>query len=127
MNFLYVLCLNKINKHSIIFGYTLSGIRFAKSDFGYFTNIDFTKSGNIVSLINKMDIGILSGTTLKKISIRTHDNDYKEFLRKKRNIEGALWVQYDYFIRKNNNTKCRIISFIAKDFSFNTINVDNIK
>ena len=130
MNLLYVLCLKKKNKHSIIFGYTLSGIRFAKSDYGYFTNIDFTKSGNIVSLINKMDIGILSGSTLKKIIIRDHDdndNDCKEFLRKQKKIEGALWMQYDYFIRKNNNTKCRIISFIAKDFSFNTINVDNIK
>ena len=127
MNLLYVMCLNKINYHSIIFGYNLSGIQFAKSEYGYYSNLDFTKSGNIVSLINKMDIGILYGSNLKRIQIKENDEDCKEFIDKQKKVDGALWMQYDYFTRKKSNSKCRIISYLAKDFSFNTINVDNIK
>ena len=127
MNLLYVICLNKLNNHSIIFGYTLSGIQFAKSEYGYFTNIDFTKSGNIVSLINKMDIGILLGSNLRRIQIKDNDEDCKEFINQQKKVDNALWMQYDYFNRKNANTQCRIISYISKDHSFNTINVDNIK
>lgn len=127
MNLLYVVCLNKINKHSIILGYNLSGVQFAKSEYGYFTNIDFTKSGNIVSLINKIRIGILFGSSLKRIKIKETDEDRQEFINKEEKVSGALWMQYDYFTRKNDNTKCRVISYIAKDYSFNTINVDNIK
>ena len=127
MNFLYVMCLNKIMNHSIILGYTLSGIKFAKSDYGYFMNIDFTKSGNIVSLINKMDICILCGSNLKRIQIKENDGDCKEFINKQKEVDGALWMQYDYFTRKKDNSKKRIISYIAKDYSFNTINVDHIK
>ena len=127
MNLLYVICLNKINKHNIIFGYNLSGVQFAKSEYGYFTNIDFTKSGNIVSLINKISIGILFGSSLKRIKIKETDEDREEFKNKEEKVSGAFWLQYDYFTRKNDNTKCRVISYIAKDYSFNTINVDNIK
>ena len=127
MNLLYAICFDKISNYSIIFGYTLSGLQFAKSEYGYFTNMDFTKSGNIVSLINRIDIGILFGSNLKRINIKDIDEDCKEFMDKKKQVDGALWMQYDYFTRKNTNTKCRIISYIAKDYSFNTINVDNIK
>ena len=127
MNLLYIICLNKINKHSIIFGYTLSGMQFAKSEYGYYTNIDFTKSGNLVSLINKMDIGILLGSNLKRLQIKENDEDCKEFMENQKKVDGALWMQYDFFTRKKTNSKCRIISYIGKDYSFNTINVDNIK
>jgi hypothetical protein len=127
MNFLYVVSLNKKSKHSIIYGYTLSGIQFAKSEYGYYTNIDFTKKGNIVSLLNKMDIAILSGSNLKRIQIKENDPDCKEFMEIQKKVEGALWMQYDHFTRKNANAKCRIISYITKDYRFNTININNIK
>ena len=127
MNFLYVVSLNKKSKHSIIYGYTLSGIQFAKSEYGYYANIDFTKNGNIVSLLNKMDIAILSGSNLKRIQIKENDPDCKEFMEIQKKVEGALWMQYDHFTRKNANTKCRIISYIGKDYKFNTININNIK
>jgi hypothetical protein len=87
MNLLYIICLNKINRHSIIFGYTLSGIQFAKSEYGYYTNIDFTKSGNLVSLINKMDIGILLGSNLKRLQIKESDEDCKEFMENQRKVD----------------------------------------
>ena len=45
-NFLYVLCLNKKNNKKIIFGYTLSGIKFSKSAYGFYDNINFTEDGN---------------------------------------------------------------------------------
>ena len=125
MNFLYVVNLNKESKHSIIYGYTLSGIQFAKSEYGYYTNIDFTKNGKIVSLLNKMDIAILSGSNLKRIKIKESDPDCKEFMDIQKKVDGALWMQYDHFTRKNANTKCRIISYISNDYSFNTININN--
>ena len=127
MNFLYVVSLNKKSKHSIIYGYTLSGIQFAKSEYGYYTNIDFTKNGKIVSLLNNMDIAILSGSNLKRIQIKESDPECKEFMDIQKKVDGALWMQYDHFTRKNANTKCRIISYISKDYKFNTININNIK
>ena len=126
MNLLYVMCLNKINNHSIIYGYSLSGFQFAKSEYGYYSNIDFTKTGNIVSLLNRMDIAILNGSNLKRIKIKANEPNYKEFIRTQKKVDGSLWMQFDYFTRKNTNTKCKIISYIAKNYSFNTINVDNI-
>ena len=126
MNLLYVMCLNKFNNHSIIYGYSLSGFQFAKSEYGYYSNIDFTKTGNIVSLLNRMDIAILNGSNLKRIKIKANEPNYKEFIRTQKKVDGSLWMQFDYFTRKNTNTKCKIISYIAKNYSFNTINVDNI-
>jgi len=126
MNLLYVMCLNKINNHSIIYGFSLSGFQFAKSEYGYYSNIDFTKTGNIVSLLNKMDIAILYGSNLKRMKIKENEPNYKEFLQTQKKLDGSVWMQYDYFTRKNTNTKCKIISYIAKNYSFNTIKVDNI-
>ncbi len=126
-NFLYFICFDKIKNTSVIFGYTLSGIKFAKSDYGYYMGIDFTKSVNLVSLINKMDIGILYGSNLKRLQVKESDSDCKEFMDKQKVLYGALWMQYDYFTRTKSNSKKRIISYLAKDYSFNTINVDNIK
>ena len=127
MNFLYIVSLNKKSKHSIIYGYTLAGIQFAKSEYGYYANIDFTKNGNIVSLLNKMDIAILSGSNLKRIKIKESDSDCKKFMDIQKQVYEALWMQYDHFTRKNTNTKCRIISYISKDYRFNTIKINNIK
>ena len=126
MNLLYAICLNKINNHSIIYGYSLSGFQFAKSEYGYYTNIDFTSTGNIVSLLNKIDIAILYGSNLKRIKVKENEPYYKEFMQTQKKLDGSLWMQYDYFTRKNTNTKCKVISYIAKNYTFNTINVDNI-
>ena len=55
LNFLYVQCFNLKKKSSIIFGYTLNGIFFAKSKYAYFESLDFTRSGNIVTFVRKYE------------------------------------------------------------------------
>ena len=98
MNFLYIICFNKKKQKykSIIFGYTLNGLYFAKSKYGYYDNIDFTKNGNIVTFGSKKEIEILSGNNLKNI-INKDDKDMNEVQKK---IAGASWINFNYFCRK---------------------------
>ena len=58
MNFLYIMCFNKKKKKnkSLILGYTLNGLLFSKSKYGYYDSIDFTKNGNIISYGSKKEI-----------------------------------------------------------------------
>ena len=49
LNFLYALCFNKNKNSKVIFGYTLNGLKFAKSEYGDYESIDFTEDGNIVT------------------------------------------------------------------------------
>ena len=72
MNFLYIMCFNKKKKKykSIIFGYTLNGLYFAKSKYAYFDSLAFTNNGNIVTFVNKNDIEILNGYDLKNLEIK---------------------------------------------------------
>ena len=50
---------NKLKKGKIIFGYTLSGIQFAKSEYGSYDNISFTKRGNIITVNEEKELNIL--------------------------------------------------------------------
>jgi len=68
-NLLYVICFNRNIGKSIIFGYTLSGLKFAKSDYSFYTNIEFTSGGNVVTLENNSILTILNGYNLKEIEI----------------------------------------------------------
>ena len=114
-HFLYILCYNKNKKKSVIFGYTLSGIRFAKSSYSYFTNIDFTKSGNLVSLINQNEIRILLGNDLTVININKKDKDFEEYCKLFKKIFGAIWMQFNYLKRNSQDEDIKIISFIIKE------------
>ena len=114
INFLYIMCFDKINKNTIIFGYTLTGIKFAKSEGGYFCNIDFTRSGNIVSLFNYNEICILNGYNLKRKNISEEESGFQEFLEEKNNIEGSVWMEFIFFARKNSNEDSNIILYIKK-------------
>ena len=49
---LYVMCFDKNKGKSTIFGYSLSGLKFVKSDYSYYKNMEFTRSGNIILLDN---------------------------------------------------------------------------
>ena len=103
MNFLYIICFkkNKKNNNSIIFGYTLNGLYFAKSKYGYFDNIDFTRNGNIITFLSKKGIDILSGYNLNSIIANKKDKDIDEIQKK---ITGAFCIKYNYFSRKNEIT-----------------------
>ena len=130
MNFIYIMCYNKINKKSIIFGYTLSGIKFAKSMYSYYTSLDFTKNGNIISLVNECEINILFGYNLEKIIINKNDKDYEKYLQIQKGIKDAKWMQFNYF--KNYYGRERnIISYLSKNSNENeyylkTLKVTNI-
>ena len=114
-NFLYVMCYNKIKKKSIIFGYTLTGIKFAKSQEGYFCNIDFTQSGNIVSLFNFKEICILNGYNLARKEISEEESGFKDFNEEEKKIAGSVWMEFKYFANGNNGEDNNIIIYIKKD------------
>ena len=116
MNFLYIMCFNKKKKKykSIIFGYTLNGLYFAKSKYAYFDTLDFTKNGNIVTFISRKEIQILSGDTLKNNIINKDDKNMNDIQKK---INGASWIKYNYFSRKNDTNPIinKIITFTIID------------
>ena len=82
MNFLYIICFNKKKKKNIILGYTINGLFFAKSKYGYFDSLDFTKNGNIVTFSSKKEIEILSGNELKNIIVNKEDKEMNEIKKK---------------------------------------------
>ena len=130
MNFLYIMCYDKMENKSIIFGYTLYGLKFAKSPYFYYTNLDFTKNGNIISLINENefnDIIILNGYNLSIITIEENDKNKGKYLALKKNIKEAKWMNYVYF--HNNFGEEKIISYIDKNkenFYFKSLEANNI-
>ena len=123
MNFLYIMCYNTIKEKSCIFGYTLNGLYFAKSNYDYYETIDFTKSGNIVTWIHRKEIQILYGYNLKNITINIDSSLYLQALK------GATWVKFNYKNEKNSNIK--IISYINNEINtvklISTLDVTKIK
>ena len=116
MNFIYIICYNKIKKKFVIFGYTLSGLKFAKSSYLFYSNIDFTENGNIVCLINENDLCILSGHDLNKIAINKNDKDYQKYYNVKKSIKNGKWIQYDDF-KKFYGSERKVISYLYIDSS----------
>ena len=135
-NLLYVMCFNRILRKFVIFGYSLSGLKFAKSDYSFYKNIGFTKGGNIISLIDDSEIKILYGHNLKEIEINENDKDYKKFnnVKKSFNSGAAIigWMQFDDF--KNYYGFDRsVVTYISKEpnkrdytYTFQTLKVTNI-
>ena len=123
-NFLYVLCSNKKKNKKIIFGYTFSGIKFAKSNYGLFDNINIDKNGNIITLVNKKEILILSGSNLKILN-----NDELKALKKENVIN---WLQYDNFFRRDIDKirERKIITYFEykeseKEYNIKTMNLSD--
>ena len=113
-NFLYILCFDIKEKKSIIYGYTLTGIKFAKNKGGVYCNIDFTRSGNIVSLLDHKELVILNSYDLRKKENLINQTNYQEDLNELKNIEGASWLEFNYFLKKPNlKDKTRINNVIV--------------
>ena len=100
INFLYIMCFDMKEKKSVIYGYTLTGIRFAKHKGGVFCNIDFTRSGNIVSLVDHKELCVLNSYDLTKKDNIYNQTKYQEDLEELTKIEGASWLEFDYFVKK---------------------------
>ena len=117
LNFIYIICYNKEKKTSVIYGYTLTGLKFAKSNFGFYDNIDFTMNGNIVTLKDYNELCILSGSSLKKIKMNEEDRDFEEYNKINDEIKGSIWVRFDFFKRKKtkDNIYNKIITYYKKE------------
>ena len=130
LHFLYVICYNKEKKSSIIFGYTLTGLKFAKSKYGFYVNIDFTLNGNIITLLNH-DLYVLSGSDLKHIKMNVNDSNYDDFVIKRSKVQNSIWMRYNYFIKENDeeNIFTKIITYYKhKDKKIlSTLDVSNNK
>lgn len=86
-NCLYVMCYNPQNRMNRIIGYTLSGLKFAKSDYGIYYNFCFTQSGNLVVGTNDEDkVYLLKGSDLKL-------KESKKLI-KKEGVNGLGWFEY---------------------------------
>ena len=131
INFIYIMCYNKLKKKSKIFGYTLTGIPFAKSGYNYYVTFDCTKKGNIISLIQGESIKILLGASLKEMKITQKDDDPFDKVKKK--INGSNWIQFNYFTRKDdiNSSYSKILTYIKYDENnqciLGTLDVKKIK
>ena len=107
-NFLYVLCFNKLNKKNIIFGYTLSGIRFAKSEYGIYDNISINEDGNIMTNLDKKKMILLSGSDLTRLT-QLGNNKFIDFLNR---TTITNWSQYDCFYRKDDEDMRKIVTYL---------------
>ena len=94
-----------INQKKIIVGYTFSGIKFARSKYGTYTNINVTEDGNILTIDNEKNIIILSGSDLTKLYI--YEGDLKE-------IKCTNWIQYDCFMRKEEENMSKILTYFTE-------------
>ena len=121
-NFLYVLCINiKINK-KVFFGYTLSGMKFAKSNYGLYDNINFTIKGNIITLNNKKDMIILSGSDLTELNI----SDNKQITNISKKIKYMNWLQFNYFLRGQDDKFNEVLTFLDNRKGENYIRTLNL-
>ena len=77
LKLIYIMCTGNDNK-SYIFGYTLTGIKFAKSKGNYYNNFRFTNNGNlIVEYLDNRNIDILNGSDLEYILEKKEDKSGK--------------------------------------------------
>ena len=130
LNFIYVLCYHKEKKKSVIFGYTLTGLKFAKSNYGFYDNIDFTMSGNIVTLNNNNELFILSGSKLAYLKMNLYDKDFDDYNIINDKIQNSIWLTFNYFRRESDTQSNynKIITYYKKgDNKLATINVSGNK
>ena len=109
-DFLYVMCYNKSTNKMCIFGYTLSGLQFTKSDEGHYNNFTFTSKGNLIVGTTHDDQGrllILQSSDLKLVI-------NKRFPRETSSKE-LVWIEhvsqekiYIIAYRKENSDVCNI-------------------
>jgi hypothetical protein len=124
LNFLYVLCYDKKKNSEVIFGYTLNGLKFAKSEYGNYENFDFTENGNIVTLKKFEKLCILHGSNLASIIMDNNSHEF-EMINK---IKNAIWLKYDYFLKKEKNDEYiynKIITYINDKKSLITLDVSD--
>ena len=130
LNFIYILCYHKEKKKSVIFGYTLTGLKFAKSNYGFYDNIDFTISGNIITLNNNNELLILSGSKLAYLKMNLYDPNFDDFNNINDKIQNSIWLTFNYFRRESDthHNYNKIITYYKKgDNKLATINVSGNK
>ena len=91
LNLIYVLCYNCSTKRNVIFAYTMNGIKFAESIEGVYSNVQFTKNGNVlVGNCENGNVEILTAYALNVLAIiRIKKN---KALQKYGDI---AWVRYE--------------------------------
>ena len=115
---MYVQCFNINKNSSIIFGYTLNGIYFAKSKYAFYDSLDFTRSGNVVTFVDKSRIEVLNGNDLKN-KANMNDKTSKSWETTKAKINGSFWANFNYISRRNeldkNTIKCVTFAHICSE------------
>ena len=108
----------------------MSGLRFAKSEYGLYDNICFTVNGNLVLMNNGKEITVLSGHNLSKINIE-ENKETIDVINEINEENGITWIQFDCFLRKFEYDISKIVTYFSKNknnvYNLKTINVKNIK
>ena len=96
LNMVYVLCYHIEHKRNVVMGFTLNGIKFAESNEGVYTNIQFTRNGNvIVGNIDNGYIEILTAFALNVLAtakIRT--TLYRDNVGNEDRLVDMVWITY---------------------------------
>jgi hypothetical protein len=90
LNLIYVLCYNANTKRNVIFAYTVNAIKFAESIEGVYSNMQFTKNGNvIVGNCENGNVMILTAYALNVLTIiRLKNKIYQK-------CGDIAWVKYE--------------------------------
>jgi WD40 repeat protein len=90
LNLIYVLCYNANTKRNVIFAYTVNAIKFAESIEGVYSNMQFTKNGNvIVGNCENGNVMILTAYALNVLAIiRLKNKIYQK-------CGDIAWVKYE--------------------------------
>ena len=89
------------------------------------SNINFTEDGNIIIMNDKKNFTILSGSDLTLLKIPIEEETFHSL----KQIENTNWLQYDYFLRGENEEYKEIVTFFEKEGGKNYIkgiNIDNL-
>ena len=96
LNLIYVLCYHITHKRNVVMGFTLNGIKFAQSNESVYTNIQFTRNGNvIVGNIDNGYIEILTAFALNVLATaKMRTFLYKENVGNEDRLVDMVWIRY---------------------------------
>ena len=93
--------------------------------------LPITSNGNVITLINDNQIGILNAYNLRQIEISKTDKDYEKYMNVKKKIKNKFkWIQYNdfkkYYNKERNVISCLSLDSNSKSYYYKTIKVTNI-
>ena len=90
-------------------------MKFAKSEYGLYDNINFDSAGNIITMNNKNDFTILSGSDLTSLNNTKYGETPDE------EIKNTNWLQFDFFMEGIDEEFNKVVTYFGKEEGKNVI------